>query len=471
MFSILVTVKTASPPQSPEVPRKNWTAGIMKGFPRKKDQRKKETIVERRNSSSAEDELKLHPRDHHGDHKGSPIHRKENGAPKMLGDVVGHELNSILPGTSPPSSDSGHDSGSSGPGHRIALRPPGGGGIGGGEGKRSKAPKTVREHKLDRKQSVEDIIDVNEPFPIPRSASSPTLDRKNKNPEQTAGNGEVSEKPMKPLPAKPGKPSHMGDGDAQDNSKEPLAKTKSLPFYKHNQNQVELLESPDGEKDMPTSPTGRGKDKRKEIMRPSVPPPAPPPNKVGSPAESPTTPSPRGSPFRTVANSHKPAKSVKPVIKGPKPTIMGPKPEITIPKAHPGNPGLKPSTDKRGSARRAGNSPGGGDSAPQGGKSQLLHMADSVYAQINKIMHGKDFSKQTMELCSNELNTFFKECTRHLESVSARQRFSLREMLNSLENNTKLLKVRSSSASSHQLQRIVKDLHGNVSDIRVLVQR
>nr|XP_054769386.1 tyrosine-protein kinase ABL1-like [Lytechinus pictus] len=471
--TIVDTVKSSSPPASPEVSRKK--PAFMKNL-RKKDTPKRKD-QERRNSSSAEDELKLLSRDHHMDHKNSPSHRKENGVPKMLGDIVGHELNSVLPGTSPPGnsgSDGVHDGFNSGFSPRTALRPPGSG-FGGGDGKKAKPLRIPKEPRIEKKPSLENIADANESYPIPRSPSSPTLDRRNKNPVIREGNGEVhghmvGKPAFKPLPAKPSKPTNWPENGGHDSSKEPLGKTKSLPFY---QEQGDQLESPDTDnfKDLPTSPTGRSRDKRKDIVRPSVPPPAPPPARLVSPVESPTTPSPRGSPSRSFLNSKPQIKGAKPQIKGPKPIITSPKPEITIPRSSPNvSPGVKLRPEKRGSARKRGNSPIKNDSAGQGGKAEVLQMAEMLYAQTNMLIQNGEYSKYSGELCT-ELDNFFKQCTKHVDSVMVKARFSFREILNSLESNTTSLRVRWSSASSSELERIVKDLHTNVSDIRGIVLR
>ncbi|XP_072176875.1 uncharacterized protein [Diadema setosum] len=475
-LSVSDAAQAISPPASPEVSKKK--TGFMKNL-RKKEGRKKDQVQERRNSSSAEDDLKLHGRDHHPDPKGSPVHRKENGVSKMLGDVVSQELNFILPGTSPPGtsgSDSGHDGGSSGLPFRMALRPPGGGGIAGGDGKRSKPSKIAREQKLERKPSLENIVDMNEPFPIPRSRSSPTLDRKNKHPEPPVRNGEVSEKPALKPPAKPGKPPHLEESNAQASIKEPLAKTKSLPFYKNNPEQDDAPESPESEspRELPTSPTGRSRDKRKDIVRPSIPPPAPPPSRLASPTvESPTTPSPKGSPSRSVMNSTKPQiKGAKPIIKGPKPVISSPKPEITISKpSFPStNPNVKLRTDKRGSARRQASPAVVTKPTVSDGKGQILQRAEALYEQTNLILKSGEYNKYSNELCS-DVDDFVRQCTDNMDSISARARFPFREHLNTLESNIKLLKMRWSSAPSDQLERIVKNVHASVSDIRGIVQR
>lgn len=463
-----MTVKPPSPPASPEVSRKK-PPFLIKNLRKKDTPKKKEP--EKRNSFPADDELKqMSSRDHHMDNKNSPS--PQNGV--RIGDIVGPELNRVLPGTSrngDGGSDSGHDSVNPGFGLRTALRPPV---FGGGDGKKSKPSRIAKESKLEKKPSPEDIIDASESFPIPGSPTSPMLDRTNKNPVIREDNGHVVGKPaFKPLPAKPSKPTHWPENGGHDNSKEPLGKTKSLPFY--NPEHGDLVESPDNDsfKELPTSPTGRSRDKRKDIVRPSVPPPAPPPAppaRLASPVESPTTPSPRGSPSRSFLKPQ--IKGAKPLIKGPKPIITSPKPEITIPKSsHNVNPSVKLRADKRGSVRKRGVSPIKNDSSTgQGGKAEVLQMAEMLYAQTNMLVQNGEYSKYSSELCS-ELDNFFKQCTRHVDSVMVKARFSFREILNSLESNTTLLRVRWSSASSSELERIIKDLHANVYVIRGIVQR
>ncbi|XP_072015142.1 tyrosine-protein kinase ABL1-like [Amphiura filiformis] len=132
--------------------------------------RGKKDKEERRRSSNVDDDNKIPAAMIHdgGDRtrKGSPQHRRENGGAQIKMDSVNQELNSCLNNAQDVRiANATPESYPTGTATRKALKPP-----------KTRRNKKARER--ERKPSENDDDDGGQQFPIPRSNSSPTMDRK-----------------------------------------------------------------------------------------------------------------------------------------------------------------------------------------------------------------------------------------------------------------------------------------------------
>ncbi|XP_022106291.1 tyrosine-protein kinase ABL1-like isoform X2 [Acanthaster planci] len=479
------TKSRQSPQNSPEHNRKKLPFKIP-NLPRKKTERPKyqdqgshhHTHHQPPDRQVSEEDTTLRgQQQHHTNHqevpekprRGSPVHRQENGTAR-LPDTLHQEFNSCLHNSSShshaqTSSESGGDnSGGSGQNVRQALRPPVNG--------RKKGRKD-RERKKSSDGAVTGEQDG--PFPIPRSSSSsPTSERK---PRRTDTLPEVTEEQtMRRRALRPPPKLDIKQRDINqetDNTKEQLAKTKSLPSSKKitvppqtSPPQSPELESPRGT--LPNYGT-RTRDKGK-LARPTVPPPAPPADGVTSPTSE-SSPSPHGSPSKSSqASSSRPTPlSPKPQIIGPKP-ILSPKPDLTSPKSQPPAP-TPPKPQKRTSIPSK-PLPGQTENSTRGGqisKASILQLCDSLSSKAESIQDNWDFGRCS-DLCA-DLEVFYSTCIKYLESLPVRTRFSVREHLSTLDTHVQNLKMKSTTGSNGQLGSILGDVQKQMEEIRSLIQR
>lgn len=384
-------------------------------------------------------------------------------------DSLHQELNSCLHNSSPPlqtSSESGGDSGGSGQSGRVALRPP----VRNGQ-------KTKLRKDRERKKSAEEALTEEQqevPFPIPRSSSSPSFERK---PKRTEALPEVKEErtvgrqALKPPPKLDIK--HRDVNQQSDNSKEQLFKTKSLPSTKKISvpPPTSPLLSPEIESPQGTLPNYGTKTRDKvRHARPSVPPPAPPVERVTSPTRdysSGSSPSPQGSPSKSsLQTTAKPAPvSGKPQIIGPKP-ILSPKPDLTSPKFQLPTP---PKPQKRTSIPKPISQSDLQSANGQITKGSILHLSETLGSKATSIHENRDFSKCS-DLCA-ELEVLYSSCIKYLESLPVRTRFSVREHLSQLDTHVQNLKIKTTTGSDDQLGSILGDVRKQIEEIRVLIQR
>ena len=478
LLSIILTEQRQSPPNSPETSRKKLPFKIPYR-PKKKTERSKQDHhrhhpPDRQISSSAEDDNPRGQRNIHHDipekpKRGSPVHRQENGTTKIQ-DTLHQELNSCLHNSSLPavqtSSESGGDSGGSGQSVRVALRPP----------IRNGQKANLRKDREQKKSADEALVEEHDaPFPIPRTSSSPTLDRK---PKRTEALPEVKEEwttgrqALKPPPKLDFR--HREANQQLENSKEQLSKTKSLPFTKKIvvPPPTSPLLSPELESPTGTLPNYGTKTKDKvRLPRPSVPPPAPPVDRVTSPTRdcsSGSSPSPQSSPSKSsLLSSTKPAPvSGKPQIIGPKP-VLSPKPDLTSPKFQLPTP---PKPQKRTSIYK----PISVQAEPQNtngqvSKGSILHLSETLSSKATSIFDNRDFSRCS-DLCA-ELEVFYSTCIKYLESLPLRARVKVKNPLSTLDTHVQDLKMKTTTGSDDQLVAILGDVQKQIEEIRTLIQR
>ncbi|XP_033642938.1 tyrosine-protein kinase ABL1-like [Asterias rubens] len=470
-----------SPPNSPEPSRKKLPFKIPH-LPKKKTERSKQDHhhqpqpPERQISSSAEDDTNTRgQRNIHQDipekpKRGSPLHhRQENGTAMKFQDSLHQELNSCLHNSSSPlqTSSESSESGGSGQSGRVALRPP----VRNGQ-------KTKLRKDRERKKSAEEVLTEEHqevPFPIPRTSSSPSFEQK---PKRTEALPEVKEgrtvgrQALKPPPKLDIK--HRETNQQSDNSKEQLIKTKSLPSTK----KISLppptspLLSPEIDSPPGTLPNYGTKTRDKvRLARPSVPPPAPPIERVTSPTRdfsSGSSPSPTGSPSKSsLQTTGKPAPvSGKPQIIGPKP-ILSPKPDLTSPKFQLPTP---PKPQKRTSIPNKPFPQSDLQSANgQITKGSILQLSETLGLKATSIYDNRDFSRCS-DLCA-ELEVLYSSCIKYLESLPVRTRFSVREHLSQLDTHVQNLKIKTTTGSDDQLGSILGDVRKQIEEIRALIQR
>lgn len=438
--------------ESPETNKK--TQRIFPKIPfhgRKKDEK------ERRRSTHLEDESKL-PQgsiQSGGDRtrKGSPQHRRENGGAKIM-DSLNQELSSALTSTQDGRvANATPESYPTGTANRVALKPP-------------KQRQKRKGKERERKPSENDDDDGSQ-FPIPRSNSSPTMDRKpfvpidrpdtsDRHDHQTVIGGRQVLRP--PPRVDRVHVAHAGTKVLEVSSKEPLTKTSSLP----QRNDPDSQSMDDGESGRERSVTPKGyREKTRTIQRPKVPPPAPPP----SIQESPTSPT-------TIATS-KPAFTLpRREQHGTKPPITSPKPAISLKPDFAGQkplPPAKPSTldMRRGSMRRQ--AAVDVDNVGLVNKTSLLELAGNFESSARTVLQDRDYSRCN-DLCI-DAEVFYNCCKKYVDTVSVRVKFSLREHLTGLERDVETLKMKCGSGSHEQLETIIGDLQAKVSGVKAVIQR
>lgn len=443
-------------PEPPDLPKKK--TGFMKNLGKKK-----KTSTDR-----SMENLTVTTEENHMRHHTSTVPRKENG---VAMDAITQDINAFFTGQNANTPHGRPGATLPGLSARSALKPPAM-----GDSKR-KTRRTKDEshhhhhhhhqHQQPQQPHYQTENNGNDPR-FQRSSSSPTIETKPLDGVSGVQDGEGERSIPKAALKPPGRPTdrppplpavNAMPPPAPDTTREPLSKTRSLPSTKRHQ-QGPMDNVPDSPED-PISPTS-GMRKKKDISRPTVPPPAPPPLSPNSDTSSASpVPSPRSSPSRTPLNLPKPRYPPKPKILSPKPAINSPKPVFPAT-----NPNVK-RPDGRGSVRRR--AAAQADKVElQASKTSLLQVADSLFMQSNVILKTRDFS-YCSDFCAS-LDDFFQSCEKHMENISARQRFSLRDVLSRSSDSLQTLKVRHTSGNAMEIDSLVNSLHNSIKEIRQLIQ-